>query len=105
MSIPNLDAFQVVADPSRRAILGMLKKESHNINAIAEQFDMSRPAISKHIKILQSANFITIQKIGRERHCQLNASGFIELKNWIGHFEQFWDIKLSKLESTLARKK
>ena len=104
MPTPNLDAFQVIADPSRREILGMLTKDTYNINALAENFDMSRPAVSKHIKILQTAGFITIQEIGRERHCILNQEGFNELKNWISHFDKFWSSKLQKLDNVLNDK-
>lgn len=104
MPTPNLDAFQVIADPSRREILGMLTKDTYNINALAENFDMSRPAVSKHIKILQTAGFITIQEIGRERHCILNQEGFNELKNWISHFDKFWSRKLQKLDNVLNDK-
>ena len=66
MATPNLDAFQVIADPSRRQILQMLTRDSYNINSISEHFDMSRPAVSKHIKILETAGFVTIQIVGRE---------------------------------------
>lgn len=105
MSIPNLDALQVIADPSRRQILQLLTKKPHNINALAQNFDMSRPAVSKHIKILAQAGFITIQEIGRERHCVLNQKGFNDVKALISHFDQFWENKLSKLETILNRKK
>ena len=105
MSIPTLDAFQVIADPSRRQILNMLTKNTYNINALAENFEMSRPAVSKHIKILQSAGFISIQEIGRERHCILNQEGFNELKAWINHFDEFWNSKLQNLETILNTKK
>lgn len=101
MPIPNLDIFQVIADPSRREILGMLTKDTHNINSLAHNFKMSRPAVSKHVKILENAGFISIQVIGRERHCNLNQEGFIELKNWISYFDNFWDTKLKKLENAL----
>ena len=59
------DAFQVIADPSRRQILTLLSKDSMTINSLAENFNMSRPAVSKHIKILYGAGFISIQEIGR----------------------------------------
>ncbi len=104
MATPTLDAFQVIADPSRRQILGMLTKDTYNINSLAENFDMSRPAVSKHIKILQMAGFISIQEIGRERHCILNQEGFNELKSWINHFDKFWTSKLKNLETELNEK-
>jgi len=104
MPAPTLDAFQVIADPNRRQILQMLTKDTMNINALAKNFDMSRPAVSKHIKILYSAGFISIQEIGRERYCLLNEEGFNELRNWINHFDKFWVNKLKKLETILNNK-
>jgi DNA-binding transcriptional ArsR family regulator len=104
MTYPTLDTFQVIADPSRREMLMLLSKESLTINSLAENFDMSRPAVSKHIKILYSAGFISIQDIGRERHCTLKQDGFNELQKWISYFDQFWASKLSKLESLLNNK-
>ena len=105
MATPTLDAFQVIADPSRRQILGMLTKDTYNINSLAENFDMSRPAVSKHIKILQTAGFISIQVRGRERHCVLKQEGFNELKSWMNHFDKFWNDKLKNLEIILNHKK
>lgn len=100
----NFDAFQVVADPSRRQILRLLSKDSLTINSLAEHFDMSRPAVSKHIKILHGAGFISIQDIGRERHCILKQDGFKKLQEWIDFFDQFWLTKLQKLRSLLDNK-
>ena len=76
MTQPTLDAFQVIADPSRRQMLKLLSKNSLTINMLAENFDMSRPAVSKHIKILYTAGFITIEDIGRERYCLLKKKWF-----------------------------
>src|ERR1700716_2614919 len=98
MAQPTLDVFQVIADPSRRKMLKLLSKDSLTINSLAENFDMSRPAVSKHIKILYSAGFISIQDIGRERYCTLKKDGFEELQAWISHFDEFWTSKLKKLE-------
>jgi len=105
MATPILDAFQVIADPSRRQILHLLTKDSYNINSLAENFEMSRPAVSKHIGILETAGFITIKSIGRERFCTLNQDGFIELRNWINHFDEFWNIKLKNLDTILNGKR
>jgi DNA-binding transcriptional ArsR family regulator len=104
MATPNLDAFQVIADPSRRQILQLLTKDSYNINSISENFEMSRPAVSKHIKILQSAGFVSIKVIGREHYCVLNQEGFNEIRNWINHFDKFWNSKLKSLETVLKNK-
>jgi DNA-binding transcriptional ArsR family regulator len=104
MTTQSLDAFQVIADPSRRQMLMMLSKDSMTINSLAENFDMSRPAVSKHIKILYTAGFITITDIGRERHCVLKQDGFNELQNFINYFDKFWISKLKKLEMILNNK-
>jgi DNA-binding transcriptional ArsR family regulator len=104
MSAQSFDAFQVVADPSRRQMLLMLSKDSMTISSIAENFDMSRPAVSKHIKILYNAGFISIKDIGRERHCVLKQDGFNELQDFIDYFDKFWTTKLSKLQTILNNK-
>ena len=98
------DVFQAIADPTRREILSMLAGKSLNLNSVAEQFHISRPAISKHIKILYNAGFISIEDIGRERHCLLSPRGFKELQQWIDFFDKFWLNKLKKLEDLLNEK-
>lgn len=104
MTTQTLDAFQAIADPSRRQILQLLSKDSLTINSLAENFEMSRPAVSKHIKILCGAGFISIQNIGRERYCILRQDGFDELQEWINFFDKFWLSKLKKLETLLSKK-
>ena len=104
MAQSTLDAFQVIADPSRRQMLKLLSKKSLTINALAGNFDMSRPAVSKHIKIMENAGFISIQGIGRERHCLLKQDGFNELQKWINYFDNFWTSKLQKLQLLLDKK-
>ena len=104
MRTQTLDAFQVIADPSRRQILNMLTQDSMTINSLAENFDMSRPAVSKHIKILYGAGFISIEDVGRERHCILKQDGFNELQEWLNFYDDFWKSKLKKLETLLNKK-
>jgi DNA-binding transcriptional ArsR family regulator len=104
MAIPTLDAFQVIGDPSRRKMLMLLSEDNMTINSLADHFDMSRPAVSKHIKILHGAGFISIKDIGRERYCTLKKDGFEELQAWISHFDKFWTSKLKKLETLLNKK-
>ena len=82
MRLPEGDPFQALADPSRRAIIDLLSKNKKTINALAENFEMSRPAVSKHVKILTAAGFIFIEDIGRERYCSLNADGFNAVHDW-----------------------
>lgn len=100
-----LDVFQVIADPSRRQILYLLSKESLSINALAENFEMSRPAVSKHVKVLYTAGFIYIEEKGRERYCTLRPDGFKQVQEWMAYFNTFWTNKISKLETLLNDKK
>lgn len=100
----SLDAFQVIADPSRRQMLHLLSKNSLTINNLADNFEMSRPAVSKHVKILYGAGFISIEDIGRERYCILKQDGFNQLEEWLDYFDNFWKSKLKKLESLLDEK-
>ena len=99
-----LDAFQVIADPSRRQMMMMLSKDSMTINSLAEKFDMSRPAVSKHLKIMYNAGFISVKTIGRERYCTLKQEGFDEVQGFINYFDTFWTSKLRKLEKILNNK-
>jgi len=100
-----IDPFQAVADPSRRQILGMLSGKPMSINTIADSFEMSRPAVSKHVKILYLAGFIAIEDKGRERYCTLQREGFKELQSWISYFDNFWTTKLQALDEFLANDK
>jgi len=104
MTTQTLDAFQVIADPSRRQMMQLLSKDSMTINALAGNFDMSRPAVSKHIKIMYTAGFISITDIGRERYCTLKQDGFNELQGFINYFDKFWLGKLKKLDILLQQK-
>jgi len=99
-----LDAFQAIADPSRREILMLLSKDKLSINALAGNFDMSRPAVSKHVKVLYEAGLILIKDQGRERYCELREEGFDEIKQWLVYFDQFWKGKLQNLENLLNQR-
>src|SRR3984957_9601654 len=101
MSTAKLDAFQVIGDPSRRKMLMLLSEDSLTINSLAENFEMSRPAVSKHVKILYGAGFISIEDIGRERYCTLKKDGFNQLHKWLNFYDNFWKLKLKKLETLL----
>jgi DNA-binding transcriptional ArsR family regulator len=105
MNPSNYDSFMAIADPHRREILMMLSKEKQSINAIAENFDISRPAVSKHIKVLEYTGFVTIEEKGRERYCVLNPAGFHEIQDWIGYFESYWKTQFKNLEVFLKNHK
>jgi len=101
METPTVDAFQVIADPSRRRMLDLLSHDTLTINALAQHFNISRPAVSKHVRILESGGFISIHDIGRERHCVLKKDGFDQIRDWASHFDRFWSTKLRRLENLL----
>jgi DNA-binding transcriptional ArsR family regulator len=92
------DVFQAIADPTRRQIISMISTQSLNLNAVADQFDMSRPAISKHIKILTECGLITIKQQGRERYCEAKLSKLNEVSDWVEQYRKFWEAKLDSLE-------
>ena len=95
------DVFQAIADPTRREIIRMIATQSLNLNSVAEKFDISRPAISKHIKILTECGLITINQKGRERHCEANLRKLNEVSEWVEQYREFWTKKLDALENYL----
>lgn len=105
MKETTLDVFQVIADPSRRKMLALLTEESLSINGLAENFSMSRPAVSKHVKVLYQAGFISISDVGRERFCSLKPDGFNALQSWLAYFDQFWSSRLNKLDALLKTRR
>src|SRR5215210_289216 len=97
------DVFQAIADPTRREIINMISHQSLNLNAVAESFDISRPAISKHIKILTECGLIVIRQQGRERYCEAKLQKLNEVSEWIEQYRVFWTSKLDALEIFLAK--
>lgn len=95
------DVFQAIADPTRREIINLLAYQSLNLNAVADRFDVSRPAISKHIKILTECGLIVIKPQGRERYCEAKLEKLNEISHWVEQYKQFWSNKLDALESYL----
>jgi len=91
------DVFQAIADPTRRAIIGMIAKEPVNVNTIAEQFDISRQAVSLHLKILAECDLLTMKQQGRERLCEAKLEKLSEVNEWVTQFRQFWETKLDAL--------
>lgn len=98
------DVFQAIADPTRRQIINMLTAESMNLNSVAEQFDVSRPAISKHIKILVECGLIDITQKGRERYCEAKPERLKEVSDWVEQYSRFWDMKLDALKHFVENK-
>ena len=92
------DVFQAIADPTRREIINMIAHQSLHLNLVAEKFDMSRPAISKHIKILTECGLITIKQQGRHRYCEAKLDKLNEVSGWVEQYRKFWTQKLDALE-------
>jgi DNA-binding transcriptional ArsR family regulator len=97
------DVFQAIADPTRRAIISMLAQQPMNLNAVAENFDISRPAISKHIKILSECGLIMITQQGRERRCQAELAKLKEVSDWVEKYRRIWETRLDALDSYLKQ--
>lgn len=95
------DVFQAIADPTRREILGMIAHKSLNINSVTEQFDVSRSAIYKHMKILTECGLLEIKQKGRERFCEGKLERLNEISDWVEQYREFWEARLDSLESYL----
>ena len=95
------DVFQAIADPVRREIIELLAEQPLTVNAVAEQFDISRPAISKHLKILAECGIVVMNKQGRERFCQIHPKTLIPAFLWIEQYRNLWEERLDSFESYL----
>ncbi|MEE1899297.1 metalloregulator ArsR/SmtB family transcription factor [Flavobacterium rakeshii] len=95
------DVFQAIADPTRREIINLLAQSELNLNAVADNFEISRPAVSKHIKILTECGLIVIKQQGRERYCRAELKKLKEVAEWTNLYREFWNEKLDALGSFL----
>jgi len=97
------DVFQAIADPTRRQIIDLLANKQLTLNAVADKFTISRPAISKQIKILTECGLITVSRQGREHYCTANLKKMAEAANWIEKYRVFWTQKLDTLGEYLEQ--
>jgi len=95
------DIFQAIADPTRRAILTLITMQALTPNAMAEKFDMSRQAVSKHIKVLQECKLIKPEQSGREIYYHLNSKKLQEIDNWLAQFRKNWETQFNQLDKVL----
>jgi len=95
------DVFQAIADPTRRKIISMVAATPQNLNAIAENFNVTRQAISLHIKILTECGLIVIRQEGRERYCSIQPRKLAEVADWIEPFRKMWCTRLDRLGDVL----
>ena len=93
--------FRALADPTRREILHLLGAEDMTIGAVAEHFAMTRPAVKKHLKVLEAGHLITVRARGRERLNAIRPEGFRAAQSWLSFFDQFWDARLDALKTAI----
>lgn len=95
------DVFQAIADPTRREIIGLIARKTMTPNSVAESFDVSRQAISKHIKILTECGLVSIRQQGRERFCSVEPEKLNEVADWLLDFRNLWEQRFKKLDEML----
>jgi DNA-binding transcriptional ArsR family regulator len=97
------DVFQAIADPTRRQIIGMIAQKPLNVNSIAKEFDVSRQAVSLHVKILTECGLVVIKQQGRERVCEAKLEKLVEVSSWVEQYKQFWTDNFNSLEKYLHK--
>ena len=96
-----IDPFTAIADPTRRRIIALLAERDRTVNEISGVFDLTRPAISKHLRVLRETGLVIERKEGRQHVQCFNGAGLAPLSDWVKTYEDFWDRKLMKLKSML----
>lgn len=99
------DVFMAISHRARRKMLDLLTMVERPVSDIAAHFDMSRPAVSQHLRILLDAGLVTEQRHGRERRYRLVPERLGPVRNWIAHYERFWDDRLGRLQKHLAKRR
>jgi DNA-binding transcriptional ArsR family regulator len=97
------DPFEALADPTRRRLLDMLAKGDLAVHELADRFDVTRPAISQHLRVLRDADLVRETRFGRERRYRLHAVRLRRVQDWVRKYEVFWDDKLAALGRVLER--
>ena len=97
------DVFQAIADPNRRAILGLLAKQRLTLNGVAENFRISRPAVSRHIRILKECGLVVMTRQGRERYCDVRFDRLGEVTDWVEQYRQIWEARFDRLDQVLEQ--
>lgn len=99
------DVFQAIADPNRRAILNLLARQRLSLNGVAENFRISRPAVSRHIRILKECGLVVVIPRGRERFVEARFDKLGEVTDWIEQYRQIWDERFNRLDDLLEQMK
>jgi len=98
------DVFQAIADPNRRAIIDLLAQERLTMNQVAERFSISRPAVSKHMKVLTECGLVKMKQKGRERFCELKHLPLNDVVHWIDQHKRLWNNRLNLLKTQMEQK-
>jgi len=96
------DVFQAIADPTRRAIIALIALQAMTPNALAEHFDTSRQAVSKHLRILAECDLVKQESIGREIYYSLEIEKMKEIDRWLEQYRKIWEARFTQLEDVLA---
>ncbi len=104
MQTEDQSVFRALADPTRRTILRDLARQDMTIAQVADNFDMTRAAVKKHLSVLSDGGLITVQARGREKINTLNPQGFAPVLDWLTFFDQFWDDRLADLKAAIEEK-
>ena len=96
------DVFQAIADPTRRAIILLIAAQAMTPNALAEHFDTTRQAVSKHLRILTECELVKQEQQGREIYYQLEVSKMQEIEKWLEQFKKLWESRFNELDNVLA---
>jgi DNA-binding transcriptional ArsR family regulator len=99
------DVFQAIADPNRRAMLALLAKQRMTLNGVAENFRISRPAVSKHIRILKECGLVIVIPQGRERYVEARFDKLDEVTDWVEQYRQIWEARFNRLDDLLEQMK
>lgn len=99
------DVYQAIADPTRREIINLLAAQPYNVNSIAEKFDMTRQAVSLHVKILVDCGLITVKQSGRDRFCEVKLDQLDEVTSWVEQSKKLWVRRFEKLDQYLTEVK
>lgn len=97
------DVFQAIADPTRRAIITLIATQAMTPNAIAEHFDVTRQAVSKHLRILTECQLVKQEHTGREIYYQLEVAKMKEIDKWLEQFRKIWEDRFSQLDDVLLK--
>ena len=98
------DVFGAISHPARRRMLDLLAESDRSVNAIAGHFEMSRPAVSQHLRVLLDSGLVTEQRHGRERRYHFVPERLALVREWLAQYERFWDDRLKRLQKLLAKK-